>query len=205
MINTIVFDLGNVLVDFCWEKSFRNTLGLSGEKFEKLADATTRDEDWNRHDKGDLSDEEALQMFIDNDPSMESEIRLMFDNLTSMIEPYDYAAEWIDRLHAAGYKVYILSNFSRKAYLECVELDDRLGFVRRADGAVISYQEQLIKPDAQIFECLFERYSINPQEAVFIDDRADNVAAAVALGMKGIVCQSKEQTLKEMSSLGVEF
>ena len=190
MIDTIIFDLGNVLIDFCWEKCFRKTLGLSGDTFERLANATTRNETWNRNDKGDLSDEEILAEFISNDPGIEKEIRALWDNISDVLEPFDYAGAWIRDLKKRGFKVYILSNFSRKAYTEGA---DKLKFVKEADGALISYEEKLIKPDPAIYELLLKRYDITPENAVFFDDREDNVEAAIKCGINGVVFTSKDK------------
>ena len=203
-INTVVFDLGNVLVKFGWEEAFHEYFGWYGETFERVANATTRHEDWNRHDKGDLSEEEMLKRFISNDPSVEKEIRELYNHLDVLVTPLDYAHDWVSGLKKAGYKVYILSNYSRKTFNLGIK-NGKLSIVTEADGAVISYQEQLIKPDPAIYECLFDRYDITPSEAVFIDDRADNVATGIRCGMHGIIFKTKEQVLKELGELGVKF
>lgn len=204
MIDTVVFDLGNVLVDFCWEKAFHEVLGLEGEKFERVANATTRCDDWNLHDKGTVSDDEMLRKFISNDPGVEAEIRTLYDDLSILIEKRDYANDWIERLHRAGYKVFILSNFARKSYRQCVTLG-KMDFVNMADGAVISYEEQQIKPEHDIYHTLLNRYSITAENAVFIDDRTDNVESAVQCGMNGIVFKTKEQVISDLADLGVVF
>jgi len=202
MIDTVVFDLGNVLIGFEWEKAFREILGFEGDKFERIANATTRNNDWNLHDKGDISDEEMLARFIANDPEDEEDIRRMYDDLSILVSPYDYALDWIKRLKVAGYRVYILSNYSRKSYAQASE---KLSFVKEADGAVISYQEKLIKPDPAIYRVLFDRYSVTPENAVFIDDRKDNIQAAIDCGMHGIVFDTKQQVIDDLRLLGVEF
>lgn len=204
MIKAVVFDLGNVLVDFCWERAFHEYFGWEGETYEKVANATTRHEDWNRHDKGDLSDDEMLKRFISNDPSMESQIRELYDHLDVLIRPFDYAFDWVRGLRKAGYKVYILSNYSRKSFKLGID-NGNLAIVKEADGAVISYQEQLIKPGREIYECLLNRFDLAPEGTVFIDDRKDNIDAAIGCGMKGIVFKTKEQVLDDLKKLGVEF
>lgn len=189
MIDTVIFDLGNVLIDFCWEKCFRDVLGLSGEQFEKLANATTRADTWNKHDKGEMSADEILNEFIQNDPSMENEIRIMWEHLPDMLDPFDYSIPWVRDLKKRGYKVYILSNFSRKAYEDASE---KMDVVKEADGAILSFQEKLIKPDHSIYELLLSRYNINPENAIFFDDREDNIIAARECGIKGVVFTGKD-------------
>lgn len=198
-IDTIVFDLGNVLVDFCWRKLFTK-MGLEGDEFERLARATVHNVDWDLNDQGVFEDDELVAVFTENDPSMEDRIIELVDRLEECIEPFDYSDKWIDDLMKAGYKVYILSNFSHKAYYDC---GAKLDFVRKTDGAILSFEDKLIKPDSAIYSLLFSRYNINPENAVFIDDREVNIEAAVKMGMNGIVFKNRPQVVEELRQLGV--
>ena len=54
MIKTVILDIGNVLVEFCWRRMFEE-FGLEGEAFETMADATVRNDAWNEFDKGEIS------------------------------------------------------------------------------------------------------------------------------------------------------
>ena len=65
------------------------------------------------------------------------------------------------------------------------------------DGAVLSYQEQLLKPERRIYEVLFERYGIVPEQAVFFDDKQENVEAAKATGLNAIQFRNYEQGMTE--------
>ncbi len=200
-ITTIIFDLGNVLVDFCWEKHF-HSFGFSSEVFDRLAKATVMDSSWNLFDKGVLQEDELLQIFIANDPGIEKEIRMMFQNISGTIEPYTYAEDWIRELQKAGYRVLILSNYSEKSYRECGE---KLSFVNIADGAVISYREKMVKPDLEIYQLLLDRYHLTPQECVFLDDKQENIEGAKKAGMNGIVFTTRENAIKELEKLGVRY
>lgn len=202
MIDTIVFDIGNVLVDFCWEEGFKE-LGFEGEVFEKVANATVRDKAWDLHDKGEYTSDVILDMFIKNAPPMEKEIRLMYDNFDVLIKGRDYAKDWIHRLKKKGYKVYILSNYSEKGYLELK--DTVLDFLGEADGYILSYAVKMIKPEPQIYKLLFEKFSIDPATSVFIDDREENLEAGRAFGMRGIRFDTKEQVISDLKKIGVEF
>lgn len=199
MIETVIFDIGNVLVDFCWEKHFKSK-GLTGQKLEALADATVRSQTWYLFDQGIYTDEEILEMLIQNAPSLEKEIRMIFENLSGTIEPYDYAKNWILELKEKGYKVLLLSNFSEKAFHECKE---KMDFVKYADGGILSYREKLIKPNPQIYETLIERYSLVPEKCVFLDDTEKNLKEAEKFGIHTILFTSREKALKELRELGV--
>ena len=69
------------------------------------------------------------------------------------------------------------------------------------DGGIMSYEVQLIKPDLAIYQTLMERYDLQPEECVFLDDTVRNVEAAQALGIAGIVVTSQEQAKKELETL----
>ena len=71
------------------------------------------------------------------------------------------------------------------------------------DGGILSFRERLIKPDAEIYRLLLSRYSMKPEESVFLDDTLANVDAARALGIHGICFRTKEQAEEELRKLGV--
>ncbi len=198
-ITTIVFDIGNVLAAFCWEKYFRNICD-SEEQFLKLAKATVLDEAWNEFDKGVLSEEALLQTFIGNAPEIEGLIRRMFESVSNTIEVYDYTHSWIRELKEKGYRVLILSNFSEKAYRECGE---KMQFVEETDGAVLSYREKLIKPNPEIYDLLINRYGLISEQCVFLDDKQENIDGAKRTGMHGIVFTTKDAAVRELEKLGV--
>jgi len=72
---------------------------------------------------------------------------------------------------------------------------------RLLDGQVISSEEHVIKPEPAIYQCLFERFNLKPEECVFADDRVENIEAGRALGMEGVVFTDAEQYEKELSEI----
>ncbi|MCX4352104.1 MAG: HAD family phosphatase [Lachnospiraceae bacterium] len=197
MIKNIVFDIGNVLAGFAWEDFYRS-FGYSEEIFEKLADATVRSPFWNEMDRGKLSDEELLEGFIKNDSSIEKEIREVFENVEEIIQRFDYAIPWIRELKKKGYHIYVISNFSRKAHVECIKA---LDFLEEIDGEILSYQVKLIKPSPEIYQLLCSKYNLKAEECVFIDDLPKNVEAARKEGMKGLIFESLDQAKRELEEI----
>ncbi|NBJ94067.1 HAD family hydrolase [Parablautia muri] len=197
MVKNVVFDIGNVLAGFAWQE-FYQSFGFSEEVYEKLTKATVKSEFWNELDRGALDDDELLAGFIQNDPSIEKEIREVFQNVEKMIVRYDYAIPWIKELKNREYGVYVISNFSHKAYEDCRKA---LDFLKEIDGGILSFQERLIKPDPEIYQLLLKRYKLKAEECVFIDDTAKNVEAAVKEGMKGIVFHTLAQVKKELEEI----
>lgn len=197
MIKNIVFDIGNVLAGFFW-KDFYARFGFSDEVNERLAACTVLGPLWAEMDHGVMSEPEILAAFKQYDPSLAAEIDLVFENLDGMIKCYDYTVQWINELKMQGYQVYIISNIFAKMMRDC---KDELAFISLADGAILSYQEKVIKPDSKIYRLLLERYDLKANECVFIDDLERNVIAARNIGFPGIVFTSYRQAYGELKKL----
>jgi putative hydrolase of the HAD superfamily len=111
---------------------------------------------------------------------------------------YDYSRKWIESLKKIGMKVYILSNYGKQAF----EINSKIyGFLDLVDGMVISYQEQKVKPEPEIYEILLDRYNINRENAVFIDDRQVNIDGAKAVGLNAILFEGYEKTNDKLVKL----
>lgn len=200
MIRNIIFDVGNVLVDFRWEGAVRDH-GLTGERLERLRRATLKSPMWNELDRSTLPDEEILAGFIQNDPGIEADIRRMWQYNHEMIRCFADSHDWVRGFKERGYGCYILSNYSRHTY-EITRKE--LEFENLMDGSLYSFQVRQVKPEPEIYETLLARFSLKPEECVFLDDSAANVEAAGRLGIHGIVYQSREQARQELARLGVE-
>lgn len=182
-MNTVIFDIGNVLVGYDWQNYLR-TFHFTEEIYEQVADAVFRNKDWEEGDIGRISTEEWLNLFIENAPGLEPQIRRVFAGFAGTIVPLSYTEEWISYFRSLGFRLYYLSNYSRELYQKT---RDKLKFLDTFDGGIFSYEVKCIKPDESIYRLLLKRYSICPGEALFYDDRPENVETAVRLGIKGIV------------------
>ena len=200
MIRTIIFDIGNVLTVFGW-KNFLHSFGFPPEIEKRVGKATVDNPFWHEFDKGFLSDEEMLEGFIRNDPSVEKELREIYVSLHGIVTMADYAIPWIQALKKAGYQVLVLSNFSDKVRREN---GDALDFLEYVDGGILSYKDGVIKPDPAIYSLLLERYGLKPEECVFLDDMQPNLDAAARFGIHTILFRSYEEAQEELKKLGVE-
>ncbi len=200
MIKNIIFDIGNVLAPFSWQKTYKKLFG-SGELYEKVSNATVLShKDWSEIDRGVLTYDEVLASFIKNAPEYAEEIKLAVNTIFDDMSQFDYSENWVISLKEKGYKVYLLSNFGDKPYNTCLP---RFSFSNHVDGGIISYEVKMIKPNNDIFEELCKKYTLNPQECVFLDDSEENIKAAKALGFNGIVFDNKENVDKKLNELGV--
>ncbi len=200
MIRTIIFDIGNVLAGFAWEAHYRR-FGYTGERLERLAEATVKSEAWNEYDRGVLTGEEVLQKFIGNDPELEADIRRVLTDVEGMVVRYDYAIPWIEELKQKGYQTLYLSNFSERAADECAK---SLDFLPHMDGGILSYREKVIKPMPEIYQLLIDRYHLIPEECVFLDDTQKNLTGAEVFGFHTILFRNQEQAREELRKLGVD-
>ena len=181
-IDTVILDVGNVLLDYDW-KRYLQTFGFDEEKNKKIAAAVFENPLWEEADRGVLSYEELTEGFVKNCPELEAEIRRIYENLGGTIFPLPYACGWVRELKKKGLNVYILSNYSRKMF---EQTKDMMEFLPLADGALFSYECHMIKPETEIYEELIRRYKIRPERAVFIDDRQKNVDGAKEAGLLGL-------------------
>ncbi|OQA38350.1 MAG: Alpha-D-glucose-1-phosphate phosphatase YihX [Chloroflexi bacterium ADurb.Bin325] len=105
---------------------------------------------------------------------------------------------YIDRLRAAGYHLGLLSNATdaaRRSFTETYPV------LPHFDSVTISAEEGLMKPDPRIFRVALARAGVQPHEAAFVDDVAENVAGARALGMVGVHFRDPAAAIAELAGL----
>lgn len=197
MIKNIIFDIGNVLTDWRW-REFLMDQGFDEAMVERIGNATVNTPIWGELDRGVWTEEELMAGFVANDPEIEQEIRKGFASRAGMVTIRDYACDWVRELKEQGYKVYYLSNFSESTQKDC---PDALTFLPLMDGGILSYQVKMIKPDPAIYRLLLERYELEPEESIFLDDTGENIKTANELGIHGIVFENKEQALRDMEQI----
>ena len=78
---------------------------------------------------------------------------------------------------------------------------EREKFADAFDALTISAEAGVMKPDAAIFQQALDQVGVKPKEAVFVDDFPENITGCEAIGMRGILFKSTEQTLKDLKKL----
>lgn len=197
MINTVIFDVGNVLVDFDWQDRFAE-LGCDKTDCQLLEQAVFHSAAWKEFDRSVIPDEELLIQLIANAPAYADIITKIFRNVELLIKMRSYACDWIKDLKARGYRVYILSNYPRLTYERSGQ---DLIFLAHADGALFSFECGCIKPEPQIYQELIDRFSIIPEEAIFIDDLPANLETAKSFGIHTLLFSEYEETAKALEQL----
>lgn len=197
MIKNLIFDFGKVLVDYDFEAFFHRhipdtarcrafTPVLYNERVQQLLDRELKPYD------------DIMEDLIRENREYEREIRTFNEHYTEIVTgEVPGMRELLARLKAEGYRLYGLTNWCSKVYHTMGQFD----IFRLLDGQVISSEEHVIKPDPAIYEILFERFRLRPEECIFTDDRPMNVDGGRRLGMNGIVFRNAAQYEKELRQL----
>ncbi len=199
-INTIIFDLGGVLID--WDPLY-----VFGEYFDS---EEKRDyffmyictADWNEQQDEGRSIVEATEDLIKKHPDWEKPIRDYYGRWTEMLHgPIQESVDIFYQLKESGkYKLYALTNWQAGLFdIALVRYD----FLHWFDGRVVSGEEKIRKPFPEFYQLLLNRYQVNPEEALFIDDNLRNVKAAEELGIRSLHFRSPQQLKEELEHIGV--
>ena len=189
MIRTVIFDIGNVLVNFDWKSYVYRTFDEQTANI--LADAIWNSGYWVEFDRGVLSDAEIVTLMEQAAPGYENEIHTVLEHSGEFLEKYAYTNEWIEALKNAGYRVLYLSNYG-ESLME--RRPDVLDFLSMMDGGLFSCYAKLIKPDPEIYAMICQNYGLNPEECLFLDDSEANVKAAKNFGLHAICFNGYEKS-----------
>lgn len=201
MIKNLVFDIGNVLVEYNL-KNFLFAKGFDELTVKRIIKASIFTPYWEMFERGELNEDQAFKAFATVDPEIEEQIYKAYNNITGMLLLRDFSVDFIKRLKNLGYNLYCLSNYSEKAYRECA---DSIEFMKYMDGGLLSFQAHLSKPNPEMYKMFLEKYNLNPAECLFIDDTEKNVLVARELGFEGIVFSTLEATIEEFKKYGIEY
>ena len=196
MITTIVFDIGNVLMKFDYRSYIQELFGDLPEGVH-ACNAIWESGLWTELDRG-VDTQQVLGEMIARDPDYKDAIVKAFEHAGGTLHKHDYAIPWIQEIKKSGYQVLYLSNYSSFARQAKPEVLDFLPYM---DGGVFSYKVRRIKPDPEIYKILCERYSLKPENCVFIDDMEENVAAARKLGFHTSRFENQEQAKEQLAEL----
>ena len=200
MIDTIIFDLGAVLID--WNPHYMYRTLFTDEQEMKNFLATVCTPDWNEEQDAGRSLQEGTDLLVAQHPQHEDHIRAFYGRWEEMLgEAFHDTVEVFRRLKTSGkYKIYALTNWSAETFPIALE---RYSFLGWFDGIVVSGTEKMRKPAPEFYQILLNRYQVDPQAALFIDDNYRNVLAAEKVGIKSIHFTSAEQLEKELDALGL--
>ena len=198
MIKNVIFDMGNVLLDFdpCTQL---NAACRSEEAKQILIKELYGGKEWIQRDLGNITLKELYSGVSARIPQeYHEDLRRCIDIWHWFMIPLDGAKEFLQKVKENGYRVFILSNASEDFYTYFTKHFD-LDFF---DGYVVSADIHIIKPDERIYRYILEKYDLKAEECLFIDDREDNVQGAESVGIKGFVFRNNYDELGRL--LGIK-
>jgi 2-haloacid dehalogenase len=202
-INTIIFDLGGVLVDWKPEYVYRKVFNNNEEKVQWFLNTICTPE-WNIEQDAGRTIAEAVKLKVDKFPQYEEWIRIFYKQWEHMFSgPITKNVELFEQLKdSKNYNIYALTNWSAEKWDKAIEL---FPFFNNFDGVVVSGKEKTRKPFKTIYNILLERYQINPTEAIFIDDNLENTIAALKLNINSIHYKNHKQLIKDLKKFNLNF
>ncbi len=202
-IDTIIFDLGGVLIDWNPEYVYLEVFDGDQEKVDWFLNKICTS-DWNVEQDAGRTFQEATDYLVNQYPEYEEWIRVYYDRWEDMLGgPIPETVTLLNKLKEANtHRLYALTNWSEEAFPVALE---RYGFLQHFEGIVVSGEEKTRKPFSKIYEIILNRYQIEAQKSIFIDDNFDNVVAAQKMGIHGIHFISTKQLEEDLIKLGVTF
>jgi 2-haloacid dehalogenase len=199
-VDTIIFDLGAVLIDWNPRYLYRKIYKTEEEIDWFLENICTHD--WNEKQDAGRSFAEATDELLKKHPEHEVAIRAWYGRWQeTMNGPIQGSVDIFRELKDSGrYKMYALTNWSAETFPWALEKFD---FLQWFDGIVVSGHEKTRKPFPEFFQILFDRHQVNPVTALFIDDNLRNIEGGRALGLPGIHFVSPLQLREELIKLRV--
>jgi len=183
-----IFDVGNVLIDFkplvFLEELFRDkTLE------EAMHRIVFKSLEWVKLDQGLLTHREATDIFCAREPNLQQEIRKTMQNLKGMLTLMPATVELLSQIKEMGHDLYYLSNYHKELRDHVVS---KYSFWGLFDGGVFSCDIHEIKPSPEIYRHLLCKYQLSSKDCLFFDDMEENIAAAQAEGIRGVLFTDAE-------------
>ena len=200
MVKNVIFDIGNVILNFDLNYILPKFTENSDEQ-DFIVDNIINSPEWLGYsliDTGYITKENAIAIVQDrtnhkNDNLIES----FWNNYNNYSLVDNRVIELIKNLKLQGYRIYLLSNINEHTFINV----EKSGLFNIVDGYVLSYKEHQVKPYVAIYETLLNRYELMASECLFIDDNEKNIKTAQELGFitRKVLSDNYESVLESIS------
>ena len=203
MIRNIVFDMGNVLIRFD-PSLFIEREGITDPEDRRLIlDELFNSVEWAQMDRGILEEKTAEPFILERFPErLHPAVSNLLHRWAIPGDEFTGMRELVADLKNAGYGLFLLSNAStaQHRYWPLFPVS------RYFDGKLVSCDVKVVKPMREIYQIFTDRFLLDPEECLFIDDAPANVAAAITCGWNGIVFhQDANQLRRKMRQFGIRI
>jgi 2-haloacid dehalogenase len=199
-IQTVIFDLGGVLIDWNPRYLYRKIFKTENEITWFLENICTPE--WNEKQDAGRTFEEATHELVNRFPDHEQAIRAWYDRWEETIGGPN--TETVDILRALtdqkAHRLYALTNWSAETFPWAKKT---FPFLDWFEGIVVSGEEKTVKPRPEFYRILLDRFDVNATTSLFIDDNLKNVEGAAAVGIEGVHFRSATQLKEELEARGI--
>ncbi|WP_233119108.1 HAD family hydrolase [Aggregatibacter actinomycetemcomitans] len=190
-----------MLVDWNPRHLYRKIFSNDAEMERFLAEVCNSE--WNARQDAGRSWSEGVAEAVKQHPQYETEIRAYHERWTETLNgAIDDTVALLEPLKRSGVRLLALTNWSNETFHFA---EERFPFLTEFEGILVSGYERLAKPDPRIFNLLIERYHLNPQHTVFIDDNLRNVEGARNVGLHTLQFTHAQKLKQDLITLGVKF
>lgn len=199
-INTILFDIGNVILHFDYLRAARKFAEKTGLPLDTI-DKHFYFSDWERqYSKGKCSSEEFFGK-LKKDLQLKMEFQ-EFAGIWNDIFWLNHSIEEVIKALKGRFTLACLTNTTDLHFRYWLE---SFPVFANIDKFFPSHELGLRKPDPEIFKAVLSRLGIRPEQLVFIDDMEENARAAADLGIHGIHYKTTDELVKSFKNLGIDL
>lgn len=197
--NAIVFDFGGVLID--WKRNYLYDKIFEDKKDMQWFLENVCTEEWNMLQDAGVPFSETIPALQWKFPKYRDKIAMYESRWSEMVGgPIEGTVQILKEIQANNFPVYGLTNWGADTFPIVFK---QFEFLRSLDGIVVSGDEKKVKPDPEIYKILIDRYQINPEKCIFIDDNFVNIESAKTLGFKTILFVSPESLRQDLLLLKI--
>lgn len=202
-MKNLVFDMGNVLIEWNSEKILQAI--TDDRKLQNLLRKEVFETGlWVQTDEGVKTREEMIEIVTAKiGEEYRNEITKLSRYWYKYVDVYTKVQDRIIELSKNGYNIYILSNTAYTFY-DLVK-EGYLPAASIAKGIVLSCEEKVLKPNEKIYNILLERYNLDPHDTMFFDDLSENIWGAARCGINGFVVENERELLTYLDKLREEM
>ncbi len=199
---TIIFDLGGVLVDWNPEYVFLNEFKGDRKKMNWFFKNICTNE-WNEQQDGGKLISEATEERIKLFPKYENLIKMYYGKWGNMLKgEINESVEILKKLKEMKFNLIALTNWSAETFPVALK---RFDFLKLFSGIVVSGEIQMLKPFPEIYKYTLQKYNLNPRECIFIDDRPVNVLGGEKCGIDGIIFETPKKLINSLKKFEIEI
>lgn len=196
MQKTIIFDIGNVVVEWQPEHVLRSVFSIV-DMPEMLA-KTFQSNLWEKYDNGLISTKDLKELMAEKIGCSNTAMEALLQHVIISLRPVPEVVELLQQLKSLGYKLIALSNMPHDIF---IALFEEHKFWQLFDDIIISGQVKLIKPNPAIFEFLLNKHDLAASDCIFLDDSQANIAQAKSMGFNTLKVINFQQAVDDLRDL----